>query len=114
MTEGVKDKTFPGAVALVRNKEQILYAKAFGRYTYEESSPEMVVSTQFDLASLTKVISTTPAVELLYQMNLLKPEDPVIKFFPQFDNNGKRDILVKHLLLHTSGIYYIYIYIYTL
>ena len=62
--------------------------------------------TLFDMASLTKVLSTTTAAMLLYQwghLNLdMKVSDPQL-LGPGFAVNGKGDISLKNLLLHNAG-----------
>jgi CubicO group peptidase (beta-lactamase class C family) len=64
----------------------------------------MTVDTIFDLASLTKVIATTPAVLKLAEERRLSLLDPVVKWFPEFAGHGKDAILVLNLLTHTSGL----------
>jgi len=59
--------------------------------------------TMFDLASLTKVMVTLPAVLELAVQGALRLDDPVSLYLPEFDS-GRRDITVRHLLAHTSGL----------
>ncbi len=58
--------------------------------------------TAFLLASLTKAF-TAMAVMILYERNLLRYDDPLSRFFPQFPAYA-RQITVRHLLNHTSGL----------
>jgi len=58
----------------------------------------------FDCASLTKVIATTTAVMQLVQEGKVKPNDPVMRYLPEFAQNGKEDITVRQLLVHYSGL----------
>ena len=116
LQEAIKNQTFPGVVALISHKDKILYQKAFGNYEYptDPNQNPMELHTLFDLASLTKVLSTTPCAQLLYQWGFMKLEDPVMKFMPLFNNNGKDKVLILNLLLHNAGTclcIYIYIYI---
>jgi CubicO group peptidase (beta-lactamase class C family) len=60
-------------------------------------------TTMFDLASLTKVIITLPAVLELVARGALGLDDPVSLHLPEFDG-GRGDITVRHLLAHTSGL----------
>ena len=60
--------------------------------------------TLYDLASVTKVVSTTSAVMKLYERGLMALDDKISKWIPEFDNHGKGDITVKNLLLHNSGL----------
>jgi CubicO group peptidase (beta-lactamase class C family) len=64
----------------------------------------MSLDTIFDLASLTKVVATAPAVLKLAEEGRLSLIDPVRKWLPEFAGKGKDDLLVMHLLTHTSGL----------
>src|SRR5882672_7118528 len=64
----------------------------------------MTLDTVFDLASLTKVIVTTPAVMQLVEKGKVRLNDPVAKYLPEFAQNGKDDITVRQLLTHYSGL----------
>lgn len=60
--------------------------------------------TLFDLASLTKVVATLPAVLVLAERGDLALADPVRRFLPTFSGAGRDDVTVRHLLTHTSGL----------
>jgi len=102
--KSIRDSAFPGAVLLIAQNGKILHKKAFGRFTYDQSSALMQTNTLFDLASVTKVIATTTAAMLCFDRGLLKLDDKVVKYFPQFGVQGKKNITIKNLLLHTSGL----------
>jgi CubicO group peptidase (beta-lactamase class C family) len=104
ISNAIKDKAFPGAVALISKNNKVIYEKGFGHLTYDDSSAIVTKNTVYDLASLTKVIATTTATMLCYDRGLFDLDDPVIKFIPEFGNNGKDNITIKNLLLHNSGL----------
>ena len=64
----------------------------------------MMTDTIFDLASLTKPVSTAACIQVLMDQSRLLPEDPVFRFLPAFDTTEKRPIQIRHLLTHTSGL----------
>ena len=64
----------------------------------------MTLDTIFDIASLTKVIATTTAVMQLVARGEVRLNDPVVKYIPEFGQNGKEDITVRQLLIHHSGL----------
>jgi uncharacterized protein YbbC (DUF1343 family)/CubicO group peptidase (beta-lactamase class C family) len=64
----------------------------------------MTEDTIFDVASLTKVLATAPAVMQLYEQGRFRLNDPVAKYLPQFGANGKQDITIRQLLTHYSGL----------
>jgi len=104
MNSAVSDSVFPGAQLVIGKDGSVIYDKTFGRYRYDVNSDTVSKTTLYDLASLTKVVSTTSAVMLLYDRGKLKLEDKVVKYLPQFNNHGKGKITIKNLLLHNSGL----------
>ncbi len=100
----IEDGAFPGAVVLVSHKGKIVYEKAFGHLTYDDTSAIVTTNTIYDLASLTKVIATTTAAMICYDRKLFSLDDPVAKYIPEFAQNGKENVTIKNLLLHNSGL----------
>jgi CubicO group peptidase (beta-lactamase class C family) len=94
----------PGAVVLVGHRGRVVYCKAFGQRCLAPLCQPMTVDTIFDIASLTKVVATTTAIMQLSDRGLLKIDDPVAKYWPEFGQNGKDNITLRQLLTHTSGL----------
>lgn len=94
----------PGAVVLIGQKGKVAYHRAFGLREIEPQKLPMAEDTIFDLASLTKVIATTTAVMQLVEQGKLRLDDPVERYWPEFAKNGKKEILIRHLLTHVSGL----------
>lgn len=103
LENGRAEKIFPGAVACIYHRGNIIYHKAFGNYTYNPRSKKVTTQTLFDVASLTKVITTIAAM-LLHDAGKLSLEDPISLYIPCFAYGDKKNIMVKHLLTHTSGL----------
>ncbi|GBQ15990.1 beta-lactamase [Acetobacter cibinongensis NRIC 0482] len=61
-------------------------------------------STLFDMASLTKVLITAPAIMQLYEQGKFGLDDTVARYLPAFAANGKQHITIRHLLTHYSGL----------
>lgn len=94
----------PGAVIHVSYQQEVLLQEAIGnRAVHPEKSP-MTLNTVFDLASLTKVVATTPAILKLIDDGEIRLDDPVAHFLPDFARCGKKDVTIRHLLTHTSGL----------
>jgi len=95
----------PGAVIQVSHQGKTVLEEALGnRIDYEGSQEPMQIDTVFDLASLTKVIATLPAVLKLIDTGKIALSDPVVHFIPEFGQNNKEAITIYHLLTHTSGL----------
>ena len=93
-----------GGVVLIGSRDKVLFQRAYGRVSALPDARPMAVDTIFDIASLTKVIATTPAILKLAEEGRLSLLDPVVKWFPEFAGRGKDAILVLNLLTHTSGL----------
>src|SRR5439155_8045884 len=94
----------PGAVVLVGRTDAVHYHAAFGHRAVEPNAEATTEDTIFDLASLTKVVSTTTSVMQLVEQGRLRLNDPVSQFVPEFEVHGKKAITIRHLLTHTSGL----------
>ena len=104
LADAIGRNLIAGGVVLVGSHDRVLFQQAFGRVSGAPEARAMTTDTIFDLASLTKVIATTPAVLKLAEERKLSLLDPVIKWFPEFAGHGKDAILVLNLLTHTSGL----------
>ena len=102
--DAIAQHQVPGAVVLIGRHGHVIYRKAFGMRSLEPRRERMTVDTIFDLASLTKVIATTPCVMQLMEEGKIRLNDPVVRYIPEFGVNGKQDITVRQLLVHYSGL----------
>jgi CubicO group peptidase (beta-lactamase class C family) len=99
----IEAKEIPGAVVLVARRGSVAYLKAFGHRAVEPSTEPMTTDTIFDMASLTKVLATAPAIMLLVERGAIRLDDRVKRYLPQFTGGGKDAITVRQLLTHYSG-----------
>lgn len=104
ISKAIADSGFPGAVLLVAKDGMIVHEKAYGRFTYDADAEMMTTDAIFDLASVTKVISTTSAMMKLVEEKRVSLDDPIVKYFPAFGQNGKEKITLYNLLVHNSGL----------
>ena len=111
----------PGAVALVTNRDRVIYHEAFGQRN-EDKKLVMSKDTVFNIASMTKPV-TSLAVMMLVEEGKLRLDDPASKYLPELaklpvltkvnleaetyeTRPATRPITIRHLLTHTSGIGY--------
>lgn len=100
----------PGAVVLVARRGVIVKEQAYGfsaQYADDEKTPldqpvRMKTDTIFDLASVSKLFTST-AVMQLYEKGRFDLDDPVADYLPEFAENGKEKVTIRQLLTHTSG-----------
>ena len=110
-----------GATAMIVRNGKIVYEKAFGYSNLETKTP-MKKDDIFRIASQTKAI-TSVAIMILFEEGKLLLDDPVSKYLPAFKNQqvlatfneadssyttvpAKREITIRQLLTHTSGLGY--------
>ena len=101
--QAVHDGLIPGAVLIVGQDGRILHRKAYGERALIPAREAMTVDTIFDVASLTKVIATTPSLMKLFEQGKLRIADPVTAYLPEFQG-GKSDITIRDLMTHFSGL----------
>lgn len=101
---GLERDSMPGAVVLVGYRGKIVFLKAYGYRQVKPDKRAMTTDTVFDLASLTKPISTATSIMKLVEEGKLKLSDPVAKYIPEFAANGKQDVTIYQLLTHQGGL----------
>jgi CubicO group peptidase (beta-lactamase class C family) len=91
-----------GAVLLVARRGTIVLHEAIGWRDREREEP-MQKDTLFHVASNTKAVIAT-AVLMLAEEGKLDLDAPIGRYLPAFANARSREITVRHLLTHTSGL----------
>jgi len=109
LEDAIAAHAFPGCAFGVQAGGEVVLQEALGHFTYEDRSPEVTAGTVYDVASLTKVVSTTAAAMLLYQRGLLDLDMPLGDLLPGFvvgrtPGERARFVTLRHLLAHNSGL----------
>ena len=120
LRQAVDSGAVPGVVAAAATDQGTLYEGAFGRRAAGGSAP-MTLDTVVWIASMTKAVTATAAMQLVEQGKLAL-ERPASEMVPDlakarvlegFDAAGKpqlraprRPITLRHLLTHTAGFAY--------
>jgi len=113
-------KEVPGVVAVAANDNGVVYEGAFGKRDLAKGT-DMTVDSVFWIASMTKAVTATAAMQLVEQ-GKLQLDEPISKVLPDlaapqvlegFDDKGqpklrpaKRPITLRQLLTHTAGFTY--------
>jgi CubicO group peptidase (beta-lactamase class C family) len=111
----IDNKQLAGAVVAIARKNKTVYMKSFGAADVD-SNKAMTDDAIFRIASMTKPV-TSVAVMMLYEEGKFLLDDPISKFIPDFKEPkvlaadgktvpAKREITIRDLLRHTSGISY--------
>jgi uncharacterized protein YbbC (DUF1343 family)/CubicO group peptidase (beta-lactamase class C family) len=102
--KAVAEGNIPGAVLLVGHNGKVVHRKAFGSRSLDPAREPMTVDTIFDLASLTKCIATATSVMKLVEEGRIRLGDSVATYLPDFAQNAKKDITIRDLMTHYSGL----------
>ena len=92
----------PGAAVLILKGDEIVYDKGFGIADLETGA-KIDGNTFFNIASVSKQFTAVAMLQLAEQ-GKISLQDPVKKYFPEFQADFFNDITIAHLLSHTSGI----------
>jgi CubicO group peptidase (beta-lactamase class C family) len=106
----IQDGVMPGAVVLIARRGVIVKEQAYGHAarfaddqgTLLDQPVAMRTDTIFDLASISKLFTSTSVMQL-HEQGLFQLDDPVARYIPAFAENGKEDVTIRQLLTHTSG-----------
>ena len=101
--DGIKARAFPGCQVLVMKEGKPIYDKCFGYYTYD-TLQEVMPTTMYDLASLSKTTGTLLAIMKLYDNRQIKLNDKASKYLSFLRGTDKANITINELLLHETGL----------
>ena len=121
LIQSIEDKWIAGATGLIARDGKIIYNRAFGVSDIEKRTP-MQSDAIFRIASQTKAIVSI-GLMMLFEEGKFLLDDPVSKYIPEFANPqviekynpadttfttvpAKREITIRDLFTHTSGIDY--------
>ncbi|MGB3351861.1 MAG: serine hydrolase domain-containing protein [Mycobacterium sp.] len=116
VVDAIAAQRMPGAVVQIGHAGKVVFREAFGSRKLAGEpglngvptpAEPMTEDTIFDLASLTKSVATTPAFLQLSEKGLVRIDDPVQQYLPDFNptNDPRRaQVTLRMLLTHTSGI----------
>lgn len=102
--DAVAARVFPAAVIEVGDATRVRWREAFGRLTYDGGAPPASDDTIFDLASLTKVIATTPLLMQQVERGILGLDDTVGRYIPSWRGADREGVTIRDLLMHASGL----------
>ncbi|RZJ67991.1 MAG: beta-N-acetylglucosaminidase, partial [Flavobacterium sp.] len=97
----INEKMTPGIQVLVARKGKVFYQKSFGYHTYANDM-KVKDSDMYDVASLTKILSTLPNIMQMYDRNQLELDEKLGNMLPVFAKTDKKNITLKDMLLHQA------------
>ena len=97
--KAIDGKMTPGIQVLVARRGKVIFQKSYGYQTYDKLS-KIQNSDIYDVASVTKMVSTLPNVMQLYDKGIVNLDTKLGEMLPFFNGTNKQDILFKDLLSH--------------
>ena len=92
----------PGVVVCVAYRDEIVWHEAYGAASWVPERRAMRLETLFDIASLTKVMATTPLLLGAHRDGVLQLDDPLRRFYPSISADAGA-VTVRQLLSHSGG-----------
>jgi beta-glucosidase-like glycosyl hydrolase/CubicO group peptidase (beta-lactamase class C family) len=101
--DGISKRAYPGCQIIIVKKGNVIYQKSFGFHTFEKKLA--VKNTDiYDLASLTKILSTTLVTMKLEGECKINIENKISDYLPLLNNSNKKKIIIKDILTHQAGL----------
>lgn len=100
--EAVRERAAPGAVVLVAKNGKVIFEKAYGYHTYDRNVPTKTADI-FDMASVTKIAATTPAVMRLTERGIIDLDSTMGHYLLQAQGTNKNGTKLRDVMLHEAG-----------
>lgn len=101
--KAIDGKMTPGMQVLVARKGNVIFQKSYGHQTYDNTK-KVTNSDLYDVASISKMISTLPNVMQLYDNDKVNLDTKLKDMVPLFAKTNKENITFKDLLTHYAGL----------
>lgn len=102
VARGINAKAMPGCQIVVAYKGDIIFQKSYGYHTYGKADP-VQNSDVYDIASITKVVSTTLVAMKLYESGKLNVFHTLGDYLPELEGNDKSRLQIREVLAHQAG-----------
>ena len=101
--KAIDGKMAPGIQVLVARRGKVIFQKSYGYQTYEPIT-KVQNSDIYDVASVTKMVSTLPNVMQLFEQGKVTLDSKLGDMLPMLKGSNKQDISFKNLLSHYAGL----------
>ncbi len=101
--EAIEMGATPGMQILIARHGSVVMEKSYGFTTYD-SLTGVDNRTIYDLASVTKVLATTPALMNLYENGVVSLDSILGDYLPELEGTNKAALKIRDILAHRSGL----------
>ncbi len=97
----IQDKAFPGCQVWAARNGNVFYNKSFGHQTYQKKHP-IDNESIYDLASLTKILSTTLSIMKLQEQQKIDINKTLADYLPSLKESNKANLLLSDIMAHQA------------
>lgn len=101
---GIEEKAYPGCQIVAFKNGELIYQKAFGNFTYNHDSKLVDNGTIYDLASVTKIVSSSLALMKLESDKLFDYKKTLGYYLPELQGTDKENLVIEDVLTHQAGL----------
>lgn len=96
-------KATPGCQVLVARNGRVVWQESYGHHTYQRKQP-VRNEDMYDLASITKIASTIPALMRLQDQGRFSADSMLGAYYPALDTSQKARLQIRDILTHQAGL----------
>jgi len=101
--KAIKAGAMPGCQIMVVKDRKVIYDKAFGKQAYDSKVP-VSTSDLYDVASVTKIVSTALGVMKVYEEEGLNLNKPLSQYLPKLKSTNKKTMILRDVMTHQAGL----------
>lgn len=103
INEAITGKAMPGCQVLIAKDGQVVWNRSYGYHTYLKRR-EVKNHDLYDLASITKIASTIPAIMKLYDQERFSVDSTLGSYVHGMDTSAKANLMIRDVLTHQAGL----------
>jgi CubicO group peptidase (beta-lactamase class C family) len=96
------EEVAPGLQVLVARHGKVVFHKAWGHHTYDRVK-EVKKTDIYDFASVSKVTSALPGLMKMHDAKKFDLDATLGNYLDYFDRGNKKDLIIRRILSHNSG-----------
>jgi beta-N-acetylhexosaminidase len=101
--KAIREGAMPGAQVLIAKNGQVIFHKAYGKLSYDLGA-KVDLNTIYDLASITKIGASVPALMYMYDEGWYKLDDPLERHLAFTKGSNKGPLTFRNVLAHQAGL----------
>jgi len=100
--EAIKYRATPGCQVIIIKDTTVIFQKSYGHFKYDKKQ-QVENESIYDLASLTKIVATVPAMMQLVYEKKIDLNVPISTYLTELDSSEKGEVTARQLLMHRGG-----------